>query len=123
MNKHWSRAPNIVWEEVGGRALVVHAQTGARWMLDASATQVWKLCEGCRSLADLARSLSLSQDEVKRVCEEFKRLGLMTDTPKAIPIPIDASANFKSAHSGFKALGLGAGPRRRPTPRGVSGPG
>ena len=122
---NWTRAKNVVWEELGCGSLLVNPATGARWTLNATATALWKLCDGRYGSAELATMLDRSSAEIARFCEQFKQIGLLQ--PALVPVYAHASldtiivAKLASAPT-FKPLGLGNGPRRRPTARGVSGP-
>ena len=124
---NWTRAKNVVWEEFcEGGALLVNPATGARWTLNATATALWKLCDGRNGTAELAALLERSRDEIALFCAQFVQMGLLTPalvsnsqrTPGSMPT---ALARLSSAPS-FKPLGLGNGTKRRPTARGVSGP-
>ena len=124
---NWTRAKNVVWEEIfDGEALLVNPATGARWSLNATATALWKLCDGHIGTAELAALLARSRGEVANFCAQFGQMGLLTPalvsnsprTPGSMPTVL---ARMSSAPS-FKPLGLGNGPKRRPSARGVSGP-
>ena len=125
---NWTRAKNVVWEEIfEGEALLVNPATGARWTLNATATALWKLCDGQVGTAELAALLARSRDEVAHFCAQFKQMGLLTPAlvstatrTRGSMTPLTLS-RMSSAPS-FKPLGLGSGPRRRPSARGVSGP-
>ena len=124
---NWIQAKNVVWEEFcEGGALLVNPATGARWSLNATATALWKLCDGRNGTAELAALLERSRDEIALFCAQFGQMGLLTPAlispnshdRRAMPAML---ARMSSAPS-FKPMGLGNGPRRRPTSRGVSGP-
>ncbi len=53
----WVRSDDVVWEELGGEVLLVHPRSGARWLLNATAGAIWKLCDGTRGAGELARSV------------------------------------------------------------------
>ncbi len=114
------RAQHVVWEELAGGALLVNRITGARWSLNATAAAVWELCDGSASPSEIAPRLARPCEEVLGFCRQFVRMGLLTSV-----ISQGGGATFQMAMTGapsFKAQGLGSGPRRRPSPRGVSGP-
>lgn len=124
---NWTRAKNVVWEEFfEGGALLVNPSTGARWTLNATATALWKLCDGSSGTAELAHVLQRSREEVARFCAQFGQMGLLTpalvsnapQSQRELPLVL---ARLNAAPT-FKPMGLGNGPRRRPTSRGVSGP-
>jgi hypothetical protein len=130
----WKRSNEIVWEELDGEALLVSPVSGARWSLNAAAAAVWKCCDGTRSLAALssafaqASGLSLreARQEIAMFCQRFSELGLLH--AQAQLVAVNTALTGPTFHFGmevpaFKALGLGHGPRRRPSPRGNSGPG
>jgi hypothetical protein len=128
----WKRSNEIVWEELDGEALLVSPISGARWSLNAAAAAVWKCCDGTRSLAALssafaqASGLSLreARQEIAAFCQRFSELGLLHAQAQLVTATLN-SPTFRSGIEApsFKALGLGHGPRRRPSPRGNSGPG
>lgn len=121
---NWTRAENIVCEELSGGALLVNPANGGRWSLNESAAALWRICDGRKGAAELARAIKCSQTQVAAFCAQFSELGLLkpalsgaTGTDSMIVM------TYHHAAPEFKLLGLGNGPRRRPTPRGVSGPG
>lgn len=113
MNKNWKRDDAIVCEELNGEALLVNAATGASWLLNASALAVWKLCDGRHPFSE----------EMAGMCRQFIQLGLLTEAPKLAAINGTVYALRGSSMPSIRPLNLGSGPRRRPSPRGVSGPG
>jgi hypothetical protein len=130
----WKRSNEIVWEELDGEALLVSPVSRARWSLNAAAAAVWKCCDGTRSLAALSSAfaqasglgLREARQEIAAFCQRFAELGLLHAQPELVAA--SAALNrptFRSGMEGpaFKTLGLGHGPRRRPSPRGNSGPG
>ena len=96
MNTNWKKANEVVCEELGAGALLVDAKTGQRWMLNAAATALWKLNGAAHSIGEFCAQLN-------------------------------AGTTCRLASSGavptMTELQVGAGPRRRPSPRGNSGPG
>ncbi len=123
---NYKRNDNVIWEELEGGALLVDAQSGARFRLTAAATALWKLCDGTHNLATLARYLSHSRTAILQTCQQFQNAGLLCG-PAVQTLAFSAPGAFQplafSAPGAFQPLGLGAGPRRRPSPRGLSGPG
>jgi hypothetical protein len=95
MKTNWKKASEVVCEELGEGALLVELATGKRWLLNAAAVALWKLDAAAVSMSEF--------------CEQ-----------------LNAGTMYQLATGGvptIKELGLGAGPRRRPSPRGNSGPG
>lgn len=119
---NWTRNDNVIWEELDGGALLVSPDTGGRWSLNSAAAAVWNLCDGRLSLSQVAARIARPLDEVSTFCQQFAALGLL-NSPQ--PSAVTHVATFHTAAPGapgFKAHSLGSGPRRRPTPRGLSGP-
>jgi len=121
MSAKWKRTDELVWEELENETLVVSPRSGARWSLSALAAKVWKLCDGKRSIAQLASALSSARGEIEAVCETLASSGLLRPATKSEALA-PLVAGFSGA-SGVRVLGLAGGGRRRPTPRGNSGPG
>jgi len=118
----WTRSENVVWEELDGCALLVDVKSGARWRLNAAASRAWKLCDGTRTLSEISKALRQSHASLADLCYQFTALGLL----RVEAIPAGAMTMARSTENSpfsFQALGLGAGSRRRPSPRGNSGPG
>jgi hypothetical protein len=130
MQSKWMRSDNVVWEELNGEILLVNPRSGGRWLLNAAASAVWKLCDGTRSAGELAARVVCgagreARAEIAAFCASAERLGLLqsaahstcaTDTRLAT-----GTMNFDAAPV-FRELGAGHGTRRRPSPGGVSGP-
>jgi coenzyme PQQ synthesis protein D (PqqD) len=132
MAAKWTKAKNVIWEELDGGALLIDARTGERWSLNATAAALWSWCDGHSSLGDLATRLSQSsrrtlreaRAEVRAFCEWFAKenlLALANGSTSTLPGATHFSA--LNAPVSFNALGLGHGPRTRPGPRGNSSPG
>jgi len=133
MNAMLIRSSEIVWQELDGQALLVHARTGARWTLNAAALAVWKLCDGSRTVESLAKALAAStrrslgecREELDRFAQALSGTGLLQPmgshaaTLPAPPMLFNIGTTLQANYQG-KNLG---GPRRRPSPRGNSGPG
>lgn len=124
------RSEDIVWETLEEQTLAVRAVSGESWTLNESASRVWKLCDGTRELCDIIRAYSnASADgmrharaEVFGIYQRMIELGLLQGAP-AVAGGISHVARMSSELDSIKPLGLIAGSRRRPTPRGNSGPG
>lgn len=112
---NWTRAKNVVREEFfEGGALLVNPATGARWTLNATATALWKLCDGQNGTAELATMLKRSREEVAHFCAQFGQLGLLTPALVAGKLRVlktnpSVLGRMSSALS-FKPMGLGSGP-------------
>jgi len=116
----WTKNENVIWEELDGGALLIDTKSGTRWTLSAAAAAAWKLCDGQRTLAEMTRLLRQRQGDIADFCRQFGALGLLKTQS------VVRTAAFRSADSSplsFQSAGIGLGPRRRPSPRGNSGPG
>jgi hypothetical protein len=127
------RTPGIVWEELGNEALLINVSENSVWSLNESATQIWKYCERCsvehlvREIARAAnRQLHQVEQHVREFVEAMCKNGWLQITA------IGAPSGWMAGHVAFQAnwtvpafriKSLGSGPRRRPSPRGNSGPG
>ena len=118
----WTKNEQIIWEELDGVALLIDTTSGSRWTLSAAATAAWKLCDGKQTLTDMARTLRQHRSSIVDFCQQFEALGLLHRQGALTT----GSVVFKSAGQSpfsFQFASLGAGPRRRPSPRGNSSPG
>ena len=108
-------------------------RTGARWSLNSMAAEIWKLCDGTRSGEELAgalagasgRSLRAVRAEITAFCDALASAGLLLAAP-GVGMPLSVAARVSGSLNvapSFRPLGLASGPRRRPGPRGNSGPG
>ncbi|HLX63153.1 MAG TPA: PqqD family protein [Planctomycetota bacterium] len=128
MSAKWKRSDGLVWEELGDETLVVDPRSGARWSLNALASAVWKLCDGLRSADELAavlaklsgRSLRALREELMALCSGLAGAGLLSAESGTTMLARNIEYNLLPM---FRPLGLASGPRRRPSPRGNSGPG
>ena len=127
MIENWVRSTEVLWEELNGETLLVNPSAETSWVLNAAAAAVWKLCDGTRGLIEVAGCAAVSQDDVALFCERFGGLGLLRAAIHATPVSAPpGSAMFRSPFNdppAYRMLGLGSGSRRRPSPRGHSGPG
>jgi hypothetical protein len=128
MTTQWIRSNDVVWEELDGEALLVSPSAGRRWTLNATATGIWKLCDGHLDLSGLAQRFSkVSRHEIAEFCALFGELGLLRESGASLPIQLTTGGTaFMSNQQTppmFREVSLGSGPRRRPSPRGNSGPG
>ncbi|HLX61049.1 MAG TPA: hypothetical protein VKX17_07180 [Planctomycetota bacterium] len=117
MSVTWKRANGLVWEEVGTEMLIVQPHSGARWLLNAAASAIWKICDGNGTGTPF-------HNEIARFCEKLADAGLLQAAPRGRLVAIPCAMTVQRSNApAFRALGLTSGPRRRPSPRGNSGPG
>lgn len=120
----WTKNEAVIWEEYEGGVLLVEPRSGSRWALSAAAALAWKLCDGTRPLRDIADQLQLCSDSVERFCHQFEQVGLLLRTAGPRPALSTSHCSFRfGERMVVRAMGAGAGARRRPSPRGNSGPG
>ena len=133
MNTKLIRSNDVVWEELEGQALLVHTRTGERWTLNAAALVLWKLCDGTRTVESLAKALAAitrwnlkeCREELEHFAQSLSGTGLLQcagaegNTLLAQPAQFSVGGMLRANYQG-KSLGA---PRRRPSPRGNSGPG
>lgn len=139
MDRKWVRSDDIVWEDLDGQTLLVQPATGKRLVLNATASKVWQLCDGRCSLSELVNefatirnsSLNGLQRELAAFCEELAAMGLLIRGGTSSHAQL-AAVDFNGV---LKRSGLtpgltvrplhlsSSGARRRPSPRGNSGPG
>ena len=136
MARHWVRSSDVIWEELDGETVLVEPRTNRTWLLNSTASFIWRNCDGALRTDVLARRLtSASRRELDGIsadiaafCGSFEELGLLRAVPQPVLQPVSGSAAARSsagpyAPPRFIAHGLGSGPRHRPSPRGLSGPG
>lgn len=122
METQLTRSSHVVWEELGEEVLLVIPATGARWLLNAAAAAIWKLTDGTRTLADMAANLALPNAELATFCRAFERQGLLQPAGTNHAAPLFASESHFAGTPHFRAMNLASGGRKRPNPRGISGP-
>ena len=134
MATKWTRNTEVIWEELNGEALVVSPTTGQRWSFNATAAGIWKMCDGCTSLLRLSkafaqasgRGLAQSREEIREFCAALSNAGLLCPAGNQSVQATNPNVIFMSGLETppmFRPLGAGGGSRRRPSPRGNSGPG
>jgi len=123
MATKWIRSTDVIWEELDGQALLVHSKTGARWSLNTGALAVWKCCDGSSTLGSLATNFGQSKREIAEFCRTLAEVGLLSSGEASLAGMSGTASRSSSSPFGLRSLGLTAGPRRRPSPRGNSGPG
>ena len=132
----WIRSNDIICQDWNGEALLVSAKTGARWSLNATAAAIWKLCDGRMELSELTRrfasasgrSAQVIRREIAALCTQFEEQGLLNICTQSVHdsqfIAATACMSGLSSPPLFQVLGLtSGGARKRPSPRGNSGPG
>jgi len=104
---------------------LIDTKSGTRWTLSATASAAWRLCDGQRTLAEMSDILRQSRENIKEFCQQFEALGLLrANTYMRLALIESVSYRTSSPNPfSFQSAGLGNGPRRRPSPRGNSGPG
>ena len=120
----WTKNESVVWEEMDGVTLLIDTKSGTRWTLSATASSAWNLCDGKRTLAEMANALHESRESIAAFCEQFETLGLLQCAGAEARTLSAHSAQFSIGKLRANYFGKGfGGPRRRPSPRGNSGPG
>jgi len=119
---HWTKQEHVIWEELNGSALLIDTKCGTRWTLSAAATAAWKLCDGKRTLTDMSRSLRQHRAAIIDFCQQFETLGLL-QRQGTLNQALVAYQSTNPSPFCFQSASLGAGSRRRPSPRGNSSPG
>ncbi|MEI6231935.1 MAG: PqqD family protein [Planctomycetota bacterium] len=132
MSKGWIKADGLVWEELGTEALVVNPRSRMSWILNPVAAHIWKHCEGAVGIRDLARVFALRggaelatiERELSEFFQGLAQSGLV-EAASSMGTPVSTIACFGGNYSTplMSARALGANARRRPSPRGNSGPG
>jgi len=134
MPGQWVRASDVVWEELDGEAVLVSSSTQRTWVLNSTASFVWKHCDGSTSLHDIARGLAAAgcaemhrvRRDVTAFCQELASVGLLSPAHRlAHAAAAPAAVCFARSYlpPGIRVTTtLGAG-RGRPSPRGISSPG
>jgi len=136
MPGHWVRSKDVVWEELEGEAVLVSSSTEQTWVLNPTASFVWRHCDGRSGLEDMARSLANAgrqeivriREEIAAFCEELAGLGLLQPVPCVAGPAARQSAAYRFAGiyvpPGIRLhCSFGGGRRGRASPRGISGPG
>ncbi|MEI6235991.1 MAG: PqqD family protein [Planctomycetota bacterium] len=118
----WEKNVDVMWEELDGQALLIDTRNGVRWTLNTAATAAWKLCDGTRTLAGMARLLRYKREHLAHFCQQFEVLGML-QRHGSLNLGPAALYSPTSSPFSFQSIGVGAPSRRRPSPRGNSGPG
>jgi hypothetical protein len=130
----WGPIPGIVWEEIGGETVVVDPARNTAWVLNSTATRVWKrLCDGlspeaiAAELAGAGRAASDVLAEISAFVAELSGLGLLRSGAVLAYAPASPGAagtsaapkaepSLKPAPRVRRTLPLEKGPKR-PHPR------
>lgn len=84
---------DVVTQQVGNEWLVYDGSSGRAARLNAAAAEVWKACDGQRTVAQIARELSgvgvpaVSTDVVWLALEQLEREGLVAPAGPAVTAP------------------------------------
>ena len=122
---------DMVWQELGGQTVVVDPGRRVTWVLNSTATRIWREIRSGASVEAVARAISsalgldagLVFEEVASFCRELGRRGLLSDTSC-----LASAAPSWSARAGIlwpvpQILQQARSPKpRRPSPEGTSGP-
>ena len=109
MQNVWKRADQTQSETLGESMLIINPATGVKATLNAAAAAIWSRCDGSTVLSDYAVAF----------CERLSLHGFVQPVACAAMVGVAQQSSLTPA---FKILSAGAGGRRRPSPRGVSGP-
>ena len=135
MSSQWVRSENVVWQEFDGEAVIVSTTAQKTWVLNASASQIWKCCDGRITLDGLASRLAKAGGrEVSRVKGEllafFRMLegkGLIRASHIAAASILEDRLTLELSVAGLSLPPLikmesnSVGIRGRPSPRGNTG--
>ena len=130
----WVRSDTIIWEELGGEAVLVDVRSRKTFLLNATASFIWQRCDGRVNMEALVEALvNAGRQEVRRVrseifefCQLMQSNGLLlSGSRQAAPVLAGGNCvfhgNYIQPSVRFQASGIGF--RNRPSSRGVSGPG
>jgi len=131
MSAQWVRSNDVVWEEIDGEAVIVKPSAKRTWVFNATASFIWKCCDGHSSIEDVARKLALScgrelrlvRTDIVEFCRQLEEIGLIVGhSAPAGSVPV-GSVSFQGSYFSpkIKLQNMGVGFRGRPSPR--NGPG
>jgi hypothetical protein len=134
MAAQWVRSHDVVWEEIDGEAVLVSTAVQKTWVLNATASLIWKCCDGTISLETLARRIAGGcgreagrvKAELVEFCREMEQRGLLMGVRAAGAISGDQLSSTlcfsgMSVPPMIKMESLTVGIRGKPSPRGVCG--
>lgn len=129
MARQWERARDIVWEELDGEAVLVSPVTSKTWVLNATASAIWKYCDGQTSIDALAAAFAQAgrlevakvKTELLAFCRQLEAQGMLRASSS--PIGIGAACAFAGSYVPpfIRMHSSGVGFRGRPSSRGGSG--
>ncbi|HLX64541.1 MAG TPA: PqqD family protein [Planctomycetota bacterium] len=132
MNMRCLKTKHVVWEELDGQTLLIDSRDDSAWLLNESAAQIWMRCEA-ESVEQIARQLARAtrerlaqiEEDVCGFIDALRARGWVRRAQTAGEGMAAEELAFESNYSAprLKLFSLASGPRRRPSPRGNSGPG
>jgi hypothetical protein len=99
-----ARTEDLLIEEVGGELLVFDLQRDTAHALNEPATKVWRLCDGSRTMPELARDSGLTEDAIRLAIVELEEKSLL-----ATPAPAGVSRRRLLETGVLAGAGLGLG--------------
>lgn len=135
MASQWVRSGDVVWEELDGEAVLVSTSAQKTWVLNATASLIWKCCDGQISLEAVARRLARAggreagrvKRELQAFCQILEQKGLLSTARAAMGsmtgerLPAELCFAGLSLPPQIKMETTSMGLRGRPSPRGVTG--
>ena len=129
MAAQWVRSKDVVWDEIDGEAVLVSTSEQKTWVLNATASIIWKCCDGSISIETIAkriasecgREASRVKAELGDFCREMELRGLlMGERAHLSEQSIPGAVCFAGVSSPplIKMESLTLGIRGRPSPRG-----
>lgn len=97
-----ARSEDLLIEEAEDELLVFDLQRDMAHALNASATKVWRLCDGSRTMAELARDSGLTEDAIQVAIVELDEKSLL-----ATPAPAGVSRRRLLETGVLAGAGLG----------------
>lgn len=104
------RSPSALWREVEGNAVLFHEETGRAFALSSTATRIWKLCDGSRSLDDISSTLAGlhggdSEDlagQVKKLASGLCQAGFLELADAPTPVAMKPAPAEKGPHERWR---------------------
>lgn len=109
-DKPTARTENLVVQEVNDEVLIYDLVTNKAYCLNHTSGQVWQLCDGNNSIADIGGRISdklqtpFSEDIVWLALDGLKRNGLVMDTDDLPPDPNRLSRRAVMKKIGFASM-------------------
>jgi hypothetical protein len=134
MSSHWVRTENVAWQEIDGEAVLVSTKARKTWVLNATASLIWKCCDGTMHLDVLARRIAKAggreanrvKSEILEFCRVLEQKGLIRTAQ--ISAGPNAELPAEMCFAGFSLPPLirmettTVGARGKSSPRGVTTP-